>query len=99
MTQWIRFFLAGIAETAEKATNALVSVLALKTGTDNMIYKTFGRKSHSAAMLLQAKSITGLSYKAANNLITDYVDAGILKEMTGQSRNRVFVFENYLNLF
>jgi len=69
------------------------------------------RKSHNAALLLQAllkkpvinvlqaKNITGLSYKAANNLITDFVGAGILKEMTGQSRNRVFVFEQYLNLF
>ncbi len=111
MTQWLRFFLAGVAETAEKATATLGNVLELKSGTERLIYKTFGRKSHSAAVLLQAilkkpvinvlqaRSITGLSYKAANNLITDFVSAGILKEMTGQNRNRVFVFEQYLNLF
>lgn len=111
MTQWLRFFLAGVAETAEKATATLGNVLELKSGTERLIYKTFGRKSQSAAVLLQAilkkpvinvlqaRSITGLSYKAANNLITDFVSAGILKEMTGQNRNRVFVFEQYLNLF
>ncbi len=111
MTQWLRFFLAGVFDTAEKATTTLAQVLALKTDTESMIYKTFGRKSHNAAVLLQAllkkpvinvlqaKSITGLSYKAANNLITDFVRSGILKEMTGQNRNRVFVFEQYLNLF
>lgn len=111
MTQWLKFFLAGVAETAEKATNTLANVLALKTDTEDKIYKTFGRKSHSAGLLLQAllkkpvinvmqaKDITGLSYKAANNLITNFVEAGTLKEMTGQSRNRVFVFEQYLNLF
>jgi Fic family protein len=111
MAQWLRFFLAGVTETAEKATNTLFSVLTLKAGTEAMIIKTFGRKSHNAAVLLQAllkkpvlnvqqaTTITGLSYKSANNLITDFVKAGILKEMTGQSRNRVFVFEEYLDLF
>lgn len=111
MTQWLRFFLAGVAETAENATNTLDNVLALKADTESVIYKTFGRKSHNAALLLQAllrkpvitvfqaKSVTGLSYKAANNLIANFVNAGILKEQTGQSRNRVFVFEKYLNLF
>ena len=39
------------------------------------------------------------SYKAANDLVLDFVNEGILKEMTGRSRNRVFVFEQYLNLF
>lgn len=110
MTQWLRFILAGVAETAEKATNTLSSVLALKADTENMIYKTFGRKSQSAALLLQAllkkpvinvmqaKHITGLSFKAANNLINDFEKAGIIREMTGQSRNRIFVFESYLKL-
>jgi hypothetical protein len=32
-------------------------------------------------------------------LVKDFIDVGFLKEMTGQSRNRLFVFENYLNLF
>lgn len=111
MAQWLRFFLAGVAETAEKATNTLANVLALKAETESLIYKTFGRKSHTATLVLQsllkkpvinvlqAKSLTCLSYKTANNLITDLVSAGILKEMTGQSRNRVFVFERYLSLF
>jgi Fic family protein len=111
MTQWLKFFLAGVADTAEKSTNTLSNILALKAETESIIYQTFGRKSHSATLLLQAllkkpvinalqaKSITSLSYKAANNLISDFVEAGILKEMTGQSRNRVFVFEQYLNLF
>jgi Fic family protein len=111
MTQWIKYFLLGVAETAEKATITLSDVLELKAITESRIYSNFGRKSHSAGLLLQAllkkpvvnvlqaKKITGLSYKAANDLIADFMKEGILKEMTGQSRNRVFVFDQYLKLF
>jgi hypothetical protein len=47
----------------------------------------------------QVKEITGLSYKAANDLVTDLVNSNILKEMTGQIRNRIFVFDEYIKLF
>jgi len=75
------------------------------------ILLTFGRKSHSATILLyqlfqnpliqinKVKDVCGLSYKAANNLVGEFVNKGILQEMTGQRRNRVFVFEGYLKLF
>jgi len=43
--------------------------------------------------------IYNLSKKAANYLVADFVNAWILKEMTGQNRNRIFVFDKYVNLF
>lgn len=111
MTQWIKYFLIGIHETAEKSANTLSNVLELKVKWELEINKSFGRKSHSASVLLQnllrrpvihvnqVKEVTGLSYKAANDLVSDFLKVGILKEMTGQQRNRVFVFESYINLF
>lgn len=111
MTQWLRYFLAGVAETAEKATETLSNVLKLKADHEKAINQTFGRKAHNANILLnhlfenpivyvrQVEAITGLSYKAANALVSDFLKNGILKEMTGQSRNRVFSFEKYLRLF
>jgi Fic family protein len=111
MNQWLKYFLVGIAETAGNAVDTLSKVIALKSNLESEIIKSSGRKSHSAAILLQqlfqnpiinihkVKEVCRLSFKAANNLVTYFVSAGILKEMTGQSRNRVFVFEEYLNLF
>ncbi|NND32533.1 MAG: hypothetical protein HKN76_08080 [Saprospiraceae bacterium] len=47
----------------------------------------------------EVQKATGLSYKAANDLVADFVTHDVLKEMTGQSRTRLFVFEQYLQLF
>lgn len=111
ITQWMKYFLVGVAETAETAVDTLSKVISLKTELENQIVHLFGRKSHSATILLnqlfqnplinvqKAREVSGLSYKAANNLVTDFVTTGILKEMTGKSRNRMFVFEQYLGLF
>jgi len=83
----------------------------LKAELEQHINRTFGRKSHSASILLQqlfinpvtdvnkVTSICSLSKKAANDLVADFVNANILKEMTGQNRNRIFIFDKYVNLF
>ena len=111
MTQWIKYFLAGVADTAEKAAITLFKILELKANLEDLISKEFSRKSHSANQLLQlllrkpivnvnqVKDITDLSYKAANNLVFDFIEKGILKEVTGQTRNRLFLFDKYLKLF
>lgn len=111
MVQWLKYFLVGIADTAQKAAETLSNILLLKSDLENSLHQVFGRKTQSASALLQSlfkqpivhvrvvEEITGLSYKAANELVNDFVEAEILVEMTGQSRNRLFVFKKYLDLF
>lgn len=111
MIQWLKYFLVGIAETAEDATKTLSDILELKTKLEISITTTFGKRSNNALLLLQflfkkpivhvnqVKEITKCSYKSANDLVADFVNAGILKEMTGQNRNRIFVFDQYLKMF
>jgi len=111
MKQWLRYFLNGVAETADKASRTLSSILELKARLERDTIKNFGKRSASASILMQvlfkrpviqvnqAQEILNSSYKAANDLINDFVQAGILVEKTGQTRNRIFVFEEYINLF
>ncbi|MEM6260872.1 MAG: Fic family protein [Bacteroidota bacterium] len=111
MSQWIKYFLSGIAETAENASKTLSNILDLKLRTETRINREFGRKSQSAITLLQylfqkpvinvkqAQEVLGMSYNASNALITDFIIAGILTEITGHSRNRIFMFSEYLNEF
>lgn len=111
MTQWLKYFLTGVAETAEKATETLSEVMTLKLRLEGEINRSFGRKSNNATILLthlfhqplvsvrQVEEITKLSYKASNDLVNSFIKANILRETTGQNRNRMYMFEEYLNLF
>lgn len=111
MTQWLKYFLVGIEQTAENSSNTLSEVLALKSKLETDISKSFGRKTNNANKLLrhlfkkpvvhvrEVKQIMGLSFKASNDLVSDFIEADILTEMTGQTRNRVFIFSPYINLF
>jgi len=111
MKQWIKYFLVGIEKTASEAVNKLNSMLRLKEKSEDIIKINFGRRSSTALVLLpelfknpvvsveKVKEICGCSYKTANDLVSDYVMNNLLKEVTGQSRNRLFVFSPYLDLF
>jgi Fic family protein len=111
MLQWLKYFLAGIEQTAALAVKTLSAILALKETIDKDIHVNFGRRSNSALKLMdelfknpvttveQAAAICKLSFKAANDLIGLLNRKLYLKELTGQSRNRIFVFEPYLLIF
>ena len=111
MKQWLKYFLVGIEKTATKSAETFSKVLILKSDLEKMINKNFGKKSPSAITLLnhlfekpslyvkEAQEIAKLSYKSANDLVDDFVKAEILEEITGQSRNRIFVFRKYFDLF
>lgn len=111
MRQWLSYFLEGVSQTASNASQTLARVIELKQETEPVLLRELGRRSAKAVLLLQrlferptitvnqAKELLQVSFKSANDLINEFVRVGILKEMTGQNRNRVFVFEEYLALF
>lgn len=111
MKHWLKYFLIGIAETAENSSKTLSNIIGLKTSYEEKIHAEFGRRSHNANRLLQelfvkpvitvnqAMEVIGLSYNAANSLISQFIEKNILKELTGFSRNRIFLFNEYLNEF
>jgi len=111
MTQWLKYFLAGIAETAENATQTLRAIMELKARLESRLATTYGKRATNAGILLnallkkpvihvnEAQKLLGVSYKAANDLISEMLQNGLLKEMTGKSRNRVFLFDEYIKLF
>jgi Fic family protein len=110
LLQWIKFFLVAVIATAEKGQMTFRNILTLKNEVDGQIV-SLGRRAESARNLLlhlyqkpvvnaaSVSRILDLTPRAANALITDMEDLGILKETTGFKRNRMFMFEKYLHLF
>jgi Fic family protein len=108
--QWVRFFLTGVAETSNKGRDTFQNILALRTITESQIL-SLGKRAPNARKaldLLYRKSATsanmlskslGVSKPVAHALIRDFERLGILREITGFERNRVFVFASYLELF
>ena len=111
MLQWVKFFLTGIEQTASMAVEKLVGIIKLKERIEMEINTSFGRRSHSAITLLQslfrnpfttveqASKVCNLSHKSVGILVAMMQQKNYLKEITGQSRNRLFAFQVYLDIF
>ena len=110
LIHWVRFFLQGVAETATKGRNVFQQILALRTEAEQKIL-TLGKRAPNARqalnllyrkpMLSAADLEHGLdiTYPTANALLRDFIRLGLLREITGASRHRLYVFETYLDLF
>lgn len=111
MTQWLKYFLVGVINTAQKGVDSFKSILQLRTEIEDSRILGLNRKVPLAKELLQylygKPVVTALdveedlkvSKPTANAIIRDFEKLDILKEQTGYKRNRIFVFEKYLNLF
>lgn len=110
LSQWFKFFLTGIIETAQKGISTFDGILQLQKETDAKI-QSLGSRAVNAQKVTEylyhrpvlnaenVKKATGLSMPSAYNLIKDLEALGILKEITGGQRSRVYEFTDYLNLF
>lgn len=109
--QWIKFFLVGVIQTAETGVDTLDKIIKLKKAIEEERILLMGRRAKQGMILFhqlfsqpvlaikEVETITGLSRKAANDLVAAFVEKSILKENTGYQRNRVFIFDEYMRLF
>jgi len=110
LNQWIKFFLSGVIETAKDGKKTLQSIVKLREEYENKIM-TLNRRIESGKKLLlflfsnpitsipQASKHLKMGHDATGKLICTFQALGLLKELTGFSRNRLFVLHEYLNLF
>jgi Fic family protein len=106
---WLRFFLDGVAETAEGATEAARQILAL-FAEDRAKIEALGRRAGSALRLhdlLKARPLLSvaaaterlnLSHPTVGSAIARLVALGILRETTGRQRGRVFAYGRYIDI-
>ncbi len=110
ISQWFKFFLVGVIETADKGIKTFDSILQLQKQVEQKI-KTLGRSAVNAQKITEylynrpminaekVSSVAGISYPSAYKLIGNLQRLGIIKEITGGKRGREYIFEQYIDLF
>lgn len=106
---WIEFFLQGVIETSEQATEAAQSIVRL-FDDDRAAIEASGRSTASALSihaLMQRRPIlttnkiteeTGMSLPTALRNLTLLEELGVARETTGKERNKIFVYGAYLDI-
>lgn len=111
MTQWLKFFLAGIIETANSSVQTFKDIIALKERIEKEVLPKLGRRQQAGITVLNIlyqspvmnvknlMEITKMNYATANRLINDLVELKILDELADFKRSRMFLFSDYFKLF
>lgn len=110
LEQWVRFFLNGVIETAKDSIKTFKDIIELRQHYEQKIMTLGSRAQKGQKLLLHMfsrpivnnKNIVkelGISFNSANRLIKSLMELGLLTEITGFSRNRLFVLKEYLDLF
>lgn len=107
--EWLEFFLGGVIAVAGSATDTARGIRAI-VDRDRATIHQLGRGAASAVRVheLAGRRIVltaggtaaqlGLSVPTVNGALARLEDAGILREVTGRRRGRLFVYEAYLEL-
>ena len=110
LIHWVRFFLQGVAEISAKGRDTFGKILALRTDVEQRIL-TLGKRVPNARATLNLlyrypvisaadlEQQLGVSAPTAQALVKDLIRLGILVEITGQMRGRLYEFQPYLDLF
>jgi len=110
LLQWFKFFLVGIIETAKSGVQTFDSILRLQKRVDLQIQALGSRTANAQKVILylyqkpiidaaKVGDVAGISTASAYKLIVDLEQFGILREITGSKRGKLYVFSDYIALF
>jgi Fic family protein len=103
------FFLEAVAVTAEQAVQLAKEILDLFKKDEGSLAK-FGRRRASAEQILKAFQSfpgmmpfmvvkrTGLSQPTVDKVLEELRQIGILKELSGRNRGRIYQYAKYIQL-
>ncbi len=110
ITQWFKFFLVGIIETAKGGIQTFDKIMKLQNEV-NAKLQQLGSRANNARKLVNAlyehpltdagkvALITDISLPSAYKLIADLEKLKIIHEVTGAKRGKQYRFDDYISLF
>lgn len=108
--QWIQFFLTGVLETAQNSIRTFDDIMKLQKKVEHDLQKLKSRTANAQKIVNhlyqkpivsaeQVSKMARISMPTTYKLITSLEELGILKEITGAERNRLYIFRDYLRLY
>jgi Fic family protein len=106
---WMEFFLRGVKEAADQAVNSARRIREL-LDSDRKKIEALGRPAASVLRVFQHAQTspifsiqmtvrkTGVSFPTVNASVGHMRKLGVLREITGKRRRRLFVYEAYLKI-
>ena len=110
MIGWIKFFLEAVIETSKTAKEKFRNVVELTMEMDKVIMDLSVKPENARKVLdvlydepiISRKKILGkidIKPTTLNVTVNSLQERGIIQETTGYSRNQVFAFQKYIDLF
>lgn len=105
---WLRFFLRGVAETADEAADTAERIFELRERHRTLVMHEAGPNGLKLLSALFQRPLVNVNsvvravdvtFPTANRLVARFEGLGLLREVTGQRRGRIFRYEPYLRLF
>lgn len=106
---WLDFFLEGVLQTAQNAVETAQRLVSLFQ-KDAQNIQSEGRVAGSALRVFQVLCQrplftinegvrqTGLTFPAITNSVKTLLNLGIISEITGRQRNRIFAYDEFLKI-
>ncbi len=106
---WIKFFLRGVWQVADEATETAEQILSMQKFHHELIQEKVPGPANGIRLLellhmtpvisvSQISDTLDIVYPTANRLVLEFQKLGLLEEITGQSRYRLFAYSPYLGL-
>lgn len=110
LMHWLKFFMTAVIETANKSKDTFMAIMDLRHRVEHQILSLGARAERAKNLLLylyqrpiisanEAAEVLATTPQTARSLLTQLESLGILKEVTGYGRNRVYVFDQYMTIF
>lgn len=112
LKEWLVFFLFGVTETARNSIQVFKDILSLKERIEREVLPRFStRRQENAQQLMRylyksptidiknVAKLLEIKTNTAAMMVNDFVKFGILYELTGKRRNRIFYFRDYITVF
>lgn len=107
---WLKFFLRGVYDVSRSATDTAREILALREQHRQLFTNKISSTANALKLLdfmyenpvfsvNRAKEHLSCAYGTAASIVQELEALDVLREITGQHRNRLFIYDAYMKLF